>query len=84
MDKSVHEKSPKSVHEMSPFDNVHEKSPILIKSVHEMSLSTKFLHPDFKNFIRLWKSRKSFDFESRFEMTISTEDQFNFPICYQF
>ena len=37
VDKSVHEKSPKGV---------HEKSPILKKSVHEMSLSTKCLHPD--------------------------------------
>jgi hypothetical protein len=45
LDKRVHEKSPKSVHEKSPFDNVHEKSPILNKSVHEMSLSTKSLHP---------------------------------------
>ena len=34
-----------SVHEMSPFENVHEKSPILKNSVHEMSLSTKCLHP---------------------------------------
>ena len=40
-----HEKLPKSVHEKSPFENVHEKSPILKKSVHEMSLSTKCLHP---------------------------------------
>ena len=47
MDKSVHEMSPKSVHEKSPFDNVHEMSPILKKSVHEMSLSTKCLHPEF-------------------------------------
>jgi hypothetical protein len=46
VDKSVHEKSPKSVHKKSPFDNVHEKSPILKKSVHEMSLSTKCLHPE--------------------------------------
>ena len=45
VDKSVHEKTPKSVHEMSPFENVHENSPILKKSVHEMSLSTKCLHP---------------------------------------
>ena len=36
-----------SVHEMSPFENVHEKSPILKNSVHEMSLSTKCLHPIF-------------------------------------
>ena len=35
----------KSVHEKSPFENVHEKSPILKHSVHEMSLSTKCLHP---------------------------------------
>ena len=34
-----------SVHEMSPFESVHEKSPILKNSVHEMSLSTKCLHP---------------------------------------
>ena len=47
VDKSVHEMSPKSVHEKSPFDNVHEMSPILKKSVHEMSLSTKCLHPHF-------------------------------------
>ena len=33
-----------SVHEMSPFESVHEKSPILKNSVHEMSLSTKCLH----------------------------------------
>ena len=56
----VHEKSPswvtfrgqkcprdvtKNVHEMSPSKNVHEMSPNLKKSVHEMSLSTKWLHP---------------------------------------
>ena len=34
-----------NVHEMSPFESVHEKSPILKNSVHEMSLSTKCLHP---------------------------------------
>ena len=34
-----------SVHDMSPFESVHEKSPILKNSVHEMSLSTKCLHP---------------------------------------
>ena len=34
-----------SVHEMSPFESVHEKSPTLKSSVHEMSLSTKCLHP---------------------------------------
>ena len=45
VDKGVHKKSPKIVHEKSPFDNVHEMSPILKKSVHEMSLSTKCLHP---------------------------------------
>ena len=27
MDKSVHEKSPKSVHDNSPFEYVHEKGP---------------------------------------------------------
>ena len=43
--KNVHEKSPKSVHEKSTFGNVHEKSPIVKKSVHEMPLSTKCLHP---------------------------------------
>ena len=58
--KSVHEKSPnwvtfrgqkcprdvtKNVHGKSPSKNVHGMSPILIKSVHEMSLSTKCLHP---------------------------------------
>ena len=37
MDKSVHEKSTKSVHDKSPFDNINEKSLILKKSVHEMS-----------------------------------------------
>ena len=36
-----------SVHEMSPFESVHEKSPTLKNSVHEMSLSTKCLHPSF-------------------------------------
>ena len=34
-----------SVHEISPFESVHEKSPTLKNSVHEMSLSTKCLHP---------------------------------------
>ena len=34
-----------SVHEMSPFESVHEKSPTFKNSVHEMSLSTKCLHP---------------------------------------
>ena len=34
-----------SVHEMSPFESVHEKSPTLKNSVHEVSLSTKCLHP---------------------------------------
>ena len=38
----------KSVHEKSPFDNIHKKSPILKKRVHEMSLSTKCLHPIFE------------------------------------
>ena len=38
-----------SVHEMSPFESVHEKSPTLKNSVHEMSLSTKCLHPIFEN-----------------------------------
>ena len=38
-----------SVHEMSPFESVHEKSPILKNSVHEMSLSTKCLHPQSKS-----------------------------------
>ena len=47
MDKSVHEKSPKSVHEKLPFDNVHEKLPISKKSVHEMSPS----HPNFVSFL---------------------------------
>ena len=48
MDKNVHEMSPKNVHGKSPSKNVHEMSPILIKSVHEMSLSTKCLHPVFE------------------------------------
>ena len=47
MDKSVHEKSPKSVHEKLPFYNVHEKLPISKKSVHEMSPS----HPYFVSFL---------------------------------
>ena len=55
MDKSILEKSPKIVHEKSPFDNVHEKSPILKKSVHEMSLSTKCLHPTFAPVVELAK-----------------------------
>ena len=35
----------KSVHEKSPFDNVHEKSPIWKKKFHEMSLFMKCLQP---------------------------------------
>ena len=55
---------PKSVHEKSPFDNVHEKSPILKKSVHEMSLSTKCLHPVIFNleiirYANSWKLAKT-------------------------
>ena len=35
----------KSVHEKSPSENVHQNSPILKKSVHMNSLSTRILHP---------------------------------------
>ena len=51
MDKSVHEKSTKSVHDKSPFDNINEKSLILKKSVHEMSgqkYTLLILYPSLK------------------------------------
>ena len=66
VDKSVHEKSPKSVHEKSPFHNVHKKLSILKKSVHEMSLSTKCLHPsgiEIVNFVSL--DSNSFFFQKK-------------------
>ena len=54
-----------SVHEMSPFENVHEKSPILKNSVHEMSLSTKCLHPQIMAGVAWTGPNSYYDFQPR-------------------